>query len=58
MFQVTHELQIAPDTTHHLLEQLYTNIEYEFWVRAATVIGKGEASRIATEIPMSRGRKL
>ncbi len=46
---------MPPDATYHLLEDLRTDYEYSFWVRAATVIGKGDKSRTVTETPSSRG---
>ncbi|XP_038065482.1 Down syndrome cell adhesion molecule homolog isoform X2 [Patiria miniata] len=52
--EVTRELELDPDVHHYMVNDLETNHEYDFWVRGKTVIGKGESSRVATEIPMTR----
>lgn len=50
------EKELDPTTYYYLVEDLQTDYEYDFWVKASTIAGQGESSRIATEIPMSRGK--
>ena len=56
--QVRQEKELDPTTYYYLVEDLQTDYEYDFWVKASTIAGQGESSRIATEIPMSRGNIL
>ncbi|XP_071958859.1 cell adhesion molecule DSCAM-like isoform X2 [Antedon mediterranea] len=42
------------NVTHYLVNNLVTEQAYDFYVKAATIIGPGEASNVATEIPLSR----
>ena len=53
--QITREVELDPHVSHYMVSDLQTNHEYDFWVRGDTIIGKGESSRVATEIPMTRG---
>ncbi|XP_041470660.1 Down syndrome cell adhesion molecule homolog isoform X2 [Lytechinus variegatus] len=52
--EVRQEKELDPTTFYYLVEDLQTDYEYDFWVKASTIAGQGESSRIATEIPMSR----
>ncbi|XP_033114431.1 Down syndrome cell adhesion molecule homolog [Anneissia japonica] len=45
---------VDSNVTNYLIENLLTDVEYDFYVRAATIVGPGEASNIATEIPPTR----
>ncbi|XP_072165764.1 cell adhesion molecule DSCAM-like [Diadema setosum] len=52
--EIVEEKELEPNTYYYLVEDLSTDYEYDFWVEASTMVGQGEPSRIATEIPMSR----
>ncbi|XP_071806322.1 cell adhesion molecule DSCAM-like isoform X2 [Asterias amurensis] len=52
--EITREVELDPHVNHYMVSDLQTNHEYDFWVRGNTIIGKGESSRVATEIPMTR----
>ncbi|XP_070549947.1 cell adhesion molecule DSCAM-like [Ptychodera flava] len=54
--EVTEELLLKPPPAilYHTITNLQTNFEYDFWVMASTNRGRGQPSRIVTEILLER----
>lgn len=55
MQEGTHKRILAADSEMHETVRLQERATYQFWLTASTRVGEGDASRIATISPTTKG---